>query len=357
MNPRISAFEAFIQNCCLRGGLLKRICDHWTARDVFALGRVSALLHMTVDAYVEQVWNVDAFFSNWLGHPERFRQTLQSACAVVSGQEVFRFFDRLRRPWRARLEIFVRPTGLKEVIFFLRGEGYTYVLRLGSATSLESHIQGSASMDKLVEAGGNNTILRAFDFVHSSSYALKYITVYAINVSPFQFIACGLDSRSEAVAMFPLSTFHYRKAYTCSNLGGASMLTLELAEELGFEVIANDTADGSPSKYEGLAEEHEDMHYGHRRVKDSLSWVLKCHPSPSTSAAKVLCDPSEVHLMVRKSSVYGCPDTSYVLIEEPLMGRFKPSFTRPYDKRERSSESRRYDGSQLTFWVVSDTEP
>ncbi|KAH6876914.1 hypothetical protein BKA70DRAFT_1239680 [Coprinopsis sp. MPI-PUGE-AT-0042] len=335
MNPSISAFEAFIQNSCLRGDLLKRICDYWTPRDIFALGGTSVLLHMSIEAYVEQVWNVDVFFSNWLRHPESFRQTLQSACAVVSGQEVFRFFDRLRRPWRARLEIFVRPAGLKEVIFFLRGEGYAYVPRLGSVTSLESHIQGSASMDKLVEAGGNNTILRAFDFVHSSSYAFEYITVYAINVPPFQFIACGMDSRSEAISMFPLSTFHYRKAYTCSNLGGTSMITLKSAEELGFEVITNDAADNLPSKYEGLAKEHGDMCYGHRRVKDSKSWVLKCHSSPSTSAVKVSCDPSKVHLVVRMSSLYGCPDASCVLIEEPLVCRWWGETLR-YEKRERA---------------------
>ncbi|KAH6873727.1 hypothetical protein BKA70DRAFT_1240983 [Coprinopsis sp. MPI-PUGE-AT-0042] len=309
-NSSITAFEQLVLTSCLRGSLLKHICDYWTPRDVFTLGRASTLLHRIVSAYADQVWNVDAFLSTWVWHPQGFRQTLQSACAVVSGREVFRFFHRRQCPSRGRLEVFVRPAGLKEVVTFIQEEGYTYIPRFGNVASLDSHIRGAASMDKLISAGGKNMILRSLDFVNVRSQVPKYITAHAVNVPPFQFVACDVDSRSEAIAMFPLSTFHYKKAYTCSKPGISIVTsTLDWVEELEFEVITNDVAGDSDVAEEidcegiiGITiEEHKDLHYGQCRVKDKYSWVIKCH--------------------LRKSSMYGCPDASHIIIEEPLAHR------------------------------------
>lgn len=93
--------------------------------DLTRLSSTSRIMRDSISMYRKRAWAADEFFFHWFGDDfNRFRSVLALTGAVVAGEPLIRFFDRISPGEDTDLDIVTRVGGAGALVLFLERIGY-----------------------------------------------------------------------------------------------------------------------------------------------------------------------------------------------------------------------------------------
>lgn len=136
--------------------------------DLTNLSLTAREIRTAVVSYRLRAWNVSNFLRFFVDQDISFRAVMAFAGALITGEQVLRFFDRLPPTLKADLDIVTRVGGVVPLILFLESIGY---VRRPDAPSLAkesfpimSHAFQITSSSQFAEKGGATGVVSVIEY-------------------------------------------------------------------------------------------------------------------------------------------------------------------------------------------------
>lgn len=175
--PELSIELSTIERLTFRedSGALDHILWWMQWPDITNLSATSNVMKEFVESYRQRTWEAEEFFNHWFEDDfNRFRSILALAGALVTGEQVLRYFDRCPPDLDSNLDIVTRVGGASALVLFLEHIGYELEPDAPSTHSEDdqamARIFAIASSPMFETKGSANGVLSIFEFTRPGGH-------------------------------------------------------------------------------------------------------------------------------------------------------------------------------------------
>lgn len=163
----LSPIELFI--LCNKEDICDRLMRWLPWPDITCLSSTSTVMRAFVNLYRQRAWATHTFFEHWFEDQfNRFRSLLALTGALVTGEQLIRFFDRRPPDKESNLDVVTRVGGAGALVLFLEHIGYQLEPDAPSTHSESnpamSQIFGITSSPAFENKGWVNGVLAVLEF-------------------------------------------------------------------------------------------------------------------------------------------------------------------------------------------------